>query len=286
MEHHSNLVTWLLAAKATGATLKYIPLDENGALDLNDPDKYFNNKTKFVAVIHQSNVLGTINPVKRIIDMAHDVGAKILIDGAQWVPHGDTDLTHLNADFYAFSGHKMLGPTGIGILYGKPEILDEMEPFQGGGEMIKSVSMNDATWNDIPYKFEAGTPNIAQAIGLGAAVEYINELGVDNIHRHGEKLTKYAMDKLNQINGLKIHGNQKERGPVISFEVENIHPQDLAQFLDQDGIAIRAGQHCTQPIMDKLGVFATSRASFYIYNTKEDVDIFCESIEKTASIFQ
>ena len=286
MEHHSNLVPWQLAAKATGATLKYIPLDENGALDLKDPDKYFNNKTKFVAVIHQSNVLGTINPVKRIIDMAHDVGAKILIDGAQWVPHGDIDLTHLNADFYAFSGHKMLGPTGIGILYGKPEILDEMEPFQGGGEMIKSVSMNDATWNDIPYKFEAGTPNIAQAIGLGAAVQYINELGVDNIHRHGEKLTKYAMDKLNQINGLKIHGNQKERGPVISFEVENIHPQDLAQFLDQDGIAIRAGQHCTQPIMDKLGVFATSRASFYIYNTKEDVDIFCESIEKTASIFQ
>ena len=286
MEHHSNLVPWQLAAKATGATLKYIPLDENGALDLNDPDKYFNNKTKFVAVIHQSNVLGTINPVKKIINMAHDVGAKILIDGAPGVAHGDTDFPHLNADFYAFSGHKMLGPTGIGILYGKPEILDEMEPFQGGGEMIKSVSMNDATWNDIPYKFEAGTPNIAQAIGLGAAVEYINELGVDNIHRHGEKLTKYAMDKLNQINGLKIHGNQKERGPVISFEVENIHPQDLAQFLDQDGIAIRAGQHCTQPIMDKLGVFATSRASFYIYNTKEDVDIFCESIEKTASIFQ
>ena len=286
MEHHSNLVPWQLAAKATGASLKYIPLDENGALDLKDPDKYFNSKTKFVAVIHQSNVLGTINPVKKIIKMAHDVGAKILIDGAQWVPHGDTDLKYLNADFYAFSGHKMLGPTGIGILYGKPEILDEMEPFQGGGEMIKSVSMNDATWNDIPYKFEAGTPNIAQAIGLGAAVQYINELGVDNIHRHGEKLTKYAMDKLNQINGLKIHGNQKERGPVISFEVENIHPQDLAQFLDQDGIAIRAGQHCTQPIMDKLGVFATSRASFYIYNTKEDVDIFCESIEKTASIFQ
>ena len=180
----------------------------------------------------------------------------------------------------------MLGPTGVGILYGKPEILDEMEPFQGGGEMIKSVSMNDATWNDIPYKFEAGTPNIAQAIGLGAAVQYINDLGIENIHHHGERLTKYAMDKLNQINGLKIHGNQKERGPVVSFEVENIHPQDLAQFLDQDGIAIRAGQHCTQPIMDKLGVFATNRASFYIYNTEEDVDSFCESIEKTASVFK
>ena len=161
-----------------------------------------------------------------------------------------------------------------------------MEPFQGGGEMIKSVSMNDATWNEIPYKFEAGTPNIAQAIGLGAAVQYINDLGLNNIHRHGEKLTKYALNKLNQINGLKIHGDQKERGPVISFEIENIHPQDLAQFLDQDGIAIRAGQHCTQPIMNKLGVFATSRASFYIYNTKDDVDAFCESIEKTASVFK
>ena len=286
MEHHSNLVPWQLAAKATGAKLKYIPLHENGSLDLDDPDQYFNNKTKFVAVIHQSNVLGTINPIKEIIKMAHHVGAKTLIDGAQWVAHGHTDLSDLNSDFYAFSGHKMLGPTGVGILYGKPEILDEMEPFQGGGEMIKSVSMDEATWNEIPYKFEAGTPNIAQAIGLGAAVQYINDLGLDNIHRHGEELTKYALDKLNQINGIKIHGDQKERGPVISFEIENIHPQDLAQFLDQDGIAIRAGQHCTQPIMDKLGVFATSRASFYIYNTEDDIDTFCESIEKTANVFK
>ena len=286
MEHHSNLVPWQLAAKATGAILKYIPLNEDGNLDLSDPDKYFNNKTKFVAVIHQSNVLGTINPIKKIIEMAHHVGAKTLIDGAQWVPHGHTDLSNLDSDFYAFSGHKMLGPTGVGILYGKPEILEEMEPFQGGGEMIKSVSMSDATWNEIPYKFEAGTPNIAQAIGLGAAVQYINDLGLDNIHHHGEKLTKYALDKLKQIHGLKIHGDQKERGPVISFEIDNIHPQDLAQFLDQDGIAIRAGQHCTQPIMNKLGVFATSRASFYIYNTEEDIDTFCESIEKTSSVFK
>ena len=286
MEHHSNLVPWQLAAKATGATLKYIPLHEDGSLDLNDPDKYFSNKTKFVAVIHQSNVLGTINPIKKIVEMAHHVGAKTLIDGAQWVPHGNTDLKNIDTDFYAFSGHKMLGPTGVGILYGKAEILDEMEPFQGGGEMIKSVTMNDATWNEIPYKFEAGNPNIAQAIGLGAAVQYINDLGIDNIHQHGVKLTKYALDKLNQINGLKIHGDQYERGPVISFEVENIHPQDLAQFLDQDGIAIRAGQHCTQPIMNQLGVFATSRASFYIYNTKEDIDVLCESIEKTASVFK
>ena len=286
MEHHSNLVPWQLAAKATGAKLKYIPFNDDGTLDLDDPDQYFNNNTKFVAVIHQSNVLGTINPIKEIIKMAHHVGAKTLIDGAQWVAHGHTDLSDLNSDFYAFSGHKMLGPTGVGILYGKPEILDEMEPFQGGGEMIKSVSMDEATWNEIPYKFEAGTPNIAQAIGLGAAVQYINDLGLDKIHHHSEKLTKYALDKLNQINGLKIHGDQKERGPVISFEIENIHPQDLAQFLDQDGIAIRAGQHCTQPIMDKLGVFATSRASFYIYNTEDDIDTFCESIEKTANVFK
>ena len=176
MEHHSNLVPWQLAAKATGAKLKYIPLNDDGTLDLDDPDQYFNNKTKFVAVIHQSNVLGTINPIKEIIKMAHHVGAKTLIDGAQWVPHGHTDLRNLNSDFYAFSGHKMLGPTGVGILYGKPEILDEMEPFQGGGEMIKSVTMDEATWNEIPYKFEAGTPNIAQAIGLGAAVQYILSL--------------------------------------------------------------------------------------------------------------
>tara|TARA_B110000438_G_scaffold299480_1_gene349728 strand:+ start:1223 stop:2437 length:1215 start_codon:yes stop_codon:yes gene_type:complete len=286
MEHHSNLVPWQLAAKSTGAKLKYIPLNDDGSLDLSNPEKYFTNKTKFVAVIHQSNVLGTINPIKKIVEMAHHVGAKTLIDGAQWVPHGHTDLNDIDSDFYAFSGHKMLGPTGVGILYGKPEILDEMEPFQGGGEMIKSVSMNDATWNDIPYKFEAGTPNIAQAIGLGAAVQYLIDVGIDNIHSHGARLTKYALDKLNQINGLKIHGSQVERGPVISFEIENVHPQDLAQFLDQDGIAIRAGQHCTQPIMNKLGVFATSRASFYIYNTEEDVDAFCESIEKTASVFK
>ena len=285
MEHHSNLVPWQLAAQATGASLKYIPFNEDGSLDLEDPDKYFTAKTKFVAVIHQSNVLGTINPVKDIVRMAHDVGAVTLVDGAQWAPHGRTDIRDIDCDFYAFSGHKMLGPTGIGILYGKPELLEKMQPFQGGGEMIRSVTMERATWNDIPYKFEAGTPNIAQAIGLGAAVKYIQGIGLDVIQNHGRDLTKYAMKQLTQMDVIKIHGNQHDRGPVISFEVTGVHPHDLAQFLDQDGIAIRAGQLCAQPIMDKLGVFATNRASFYIYNNEQDIDTFCESIEKTAQIF-
>jgi len=285
MEHHSNLVPWQLAAQATGASLKYIPFNEDGSLDLEDPDKYFTEKTKFVAVIHQSNVLGTINPVKDIVRMAHDVGAITLVDGAQWAPHGRTDIQDIDCDFYAFSGHKMLGPTGIGILYGKPELLEKMQPFQGGGEMIRSVTMERATWNDIPYKFEAGTPNIAQAIGLGAAVKYIQGIGLDVIQNHGRDLTKYAMKKLTQLDVIKIHGNQHDRGPVISFEVTGVHPHDLAQFLDQDGIAIRAGQLCAQPIMDKLGVFSTNRASFYLYNNEQDIDKFCESIDKTTQIF-
>ena len=285
MEHHSNLVPWQLVAQATGASLKYIPFNEDGSLDLEDPDKYFTTKTKFVAVIHQSNVLGTINPVKDIVRMAHDVGAVTLVDGAQWVPHGHTDIKDIDCDFYAFSGHKMLGPTGIGILYGKPELLEKMQPFQGGGEMIRSVTMEQSTWNDIPYKFEAGTPNIAQAIGLGAAIKYIQGIGLDIIQNHGRDLTKYAMQQLSQMDAIKIHGDQHERGPVISFEVPGVHPQDLAQFLDQDGISIRAGQLCAQPIMDKLGVFSTNRASFYIYNNEQDIDIFCESIEKTTKIF-
>jgi len=285
MEHHSNLVPWQLAAQATGASLKYIPFNEDGSLDLEDPDKYFTAKTKFVAVTHQSNVLGTINPVKDIVRMAHDVGAVTLVDGAQWVPHGRTDMQDIDCDFYAFSGHKMLGPTGIGILYGKPEMLEKMQPFQGGGEMIKSVTMEQATWNDIPYKFEAGTPNIAQAIGLGAAVKYIQGIGLDVIQNHGRDLTKYAIKQLTQMDSIKIHGNQHDRGPVISFEVPGVHPHDLAQFLDQDGIAIRAGQLCAQPIMDKLGVFSTNRASFYLYNNEQDIDKFCESIDKTTQIF-
>jgi len=281
MEHHSNLIPWQLCAQETGAILKHIPFNEDGTLDLSEPEKWFTHKTKLVAVIHQSNVFGTVNPIKDIIKMAYDVGAIVLVDAAQSVPHQTVDVQDMDCDFLAFSGHKMLGPTGVGVLYGKPELLEAMPPFLGGGEMIRTVSLNDSTWNDIPWKFEAGTPNIAQAIGLGAAIDYINKIGLENIHEYEQELLNYALEKMQEIPGINIYGAAQKRGAVISFNVENIHPHDLAQFLDNDGIAIRAGHHCTQPIMKKLGVPATGRASFYVYNSKEDVVRLCESIEKT-----
>ena len=283
MEHHSNLIPWQLCAKDTGAVLKHIPFNEDGTLDLSEPEKWFTDKTKLVAVIHQSNVLGTINPVKEIVKMAHDVGAIAIVDAAQSVPHQKVDVQELDCDFLAFSGHKMLGPTGVGVLYGKPEILETMNPFLGGGEMIKTVSLNESTWNNIPWKFEAGTPNIAQAIGLGAAVDYINSIGLEQIHQHELFLLNYALKKMWDIPEVTIYGAASERGAVISFNVENVHPHDLSQLLDNDGIAIRAGHHCAQPIMKKLGVSATGRSSFYLYNTKEDIDRLCESIVKTVN---
>jgi len=283
MEHHSNLIPWQLCAKETGATLKFIPFNEDGTLDLSESEKWFTNKTKLVAVIHQSNVFGTINPMKEIIKMAHDVGAITIVDAAQSVPHQNVDVQELDCDFLAFSGHKMLGPTGVGVLYGKPEILETMDPFLGGGEMIKTVSLNESTWNDIPWKFEAGTPNIAQAIGLGAAIDYINKIGMEVIHKHEQDLMNYALTKMQDIDEVTIYGSAKERGAVISFNVENIHPHDLSQLLDHDGIAIRAGHHCAQPIMKKLGVSATGRASLYLYNSKKDIDRLCESITKTVN---
>ena len=281
MEHHSNLIPWQLCAQETGAILKHIPFNEDGTLDLSEPEKWFTHKTKLVAVIHQSNVFGTVNPIKDIIKMAHDVGAIVLVDAAQSVPHQTVDVQDMDCDFLAFSGHKMLGPTGVGVLYGKPELLEAMPPFLGGGEMIRTVSLNDSTWNGIPWKFEAGTPNIAQAIGLGAAIDYINKIRLEKIHEYEQELLNYALEKMQEIPGINIYGAAQKRGAVISFNVENIHPHDLAQFLDNDGIAIRAGHHCTQPIMKKLGVPATGRASFYVYNSKEDVVRLCESIEKT-----
>ena len=281
MEHHSNLIPWQICSQETGAVLKFIPFNEDGTLDLSDPEKWFTNKTKLVAVIHQSNVFGTVNPIKDIIKLAKSVSAVTLIDAAQSVPHQKVDVQDLDCDFLAFSGHKMLGPTGVGVLYGKPEILEEMPPFMGGGEMIKTVSLNDSTWNDIPWKFEAGTPNIAQAIGLGSAIDYINEIGLDKIHEHEQDILTYALEKMQKIPEVNIYGSADERGAVISFNLENIHPHDLSQLLDNDGIAIRAGHHCAQPIMKKLGVSATGRASFYLYNSKEDVDRLCESLVKT-----
>ncbi|NQT96672.1 MAG: cysteine desulfurase [Candidatus Marinimicrobia bacterium] len=281
MEHHSNLIPWQLTARDTGATLKFIPITADGALDLSNPDQYFTARTKLVAFIQQSNVFGTINPAKQIIEMAHQVGALTIVDAAQSVPHHQVDMTELDCDFLAFSGHKMLGPTGIGVLYGKPELLEAMEPFLGGGEMIQSVTMEKSTWNEIPWKFEAGTPKIAQVIGLGTAIDYITAIGFEAIVKYEKELTDYALSALSALEGITIHGNAHQRGPVISFNVKDVHPHDLAQFLDQEGIAIRAGHHCTQPIMQKLGVPATSRASFSLYNTKAEIDILIESIANT-----
>lgn len=287
MEHHSNIVPWQLIAKDTGAKLKYIPINTDGTLDLNNIEKLITNRTKLVSVIHQSNVFGTINPIKEIINHAKKVNALTFIDAAQSVPHSRIDVQDLDCDFLAFSGHKMLGPTGIGVLYSKTELLDSMTPFMGGGDMISSVTMCESTWNDIPYKFEAGTPKIAQAIGLGAAIDYINSIGIEEIYEHEQSLLKIALNKLKSIDGLKIYGHQGgENGAVISFNLEGVHPHDLAQFLDQDGIAVRAGHHCAQPIMDKLGVSSTIRASFYLYNIKEEIDLLCKSLRKTANFFK
>ena len=285
MEHHSNIVPWQMAAQRTGATLKYVSITDTGELDLANPENYFTSKTKIVSLTHMSNVLGTINPIKYLAELAHDVGAIIIVDGAQGASHIPVNIKELDCDFYAFSGHKMLGPTGIGVLWGKAQHLEEMEPFMGGGEMINTVTMESSTWNDIPYKFEAGTPNFAQAVGLGAAIDYLENIGMNEIANHENTLTQYALEKLNQMDGIRIHGSAKDRGGVISFNVDGIHPHDLAQFLNEDNIAIRVGHHCAQPLLKKLGETATARMSFYIYNDESDVDKFCTSLEAIKSYF-
>ena len=285
MEHHSNIVPWQLAAQRTGATLNYIPITETGELDLSDPDLYFRPNTKIVSITHISNVLGTINPVKKLAEMAHEMGALFIVDGAQGVPHLQVNVQDLGCDFYAFSGHKMLGPTGIGALWGKTELLNEMAPFMGGGEMIETVTMESSTWNEIPYKFEAGTPNFAQAVGLGAAVDYLKTIGMSTIAEHENTLTAYALNKINQIEGIRIHGSADERAGVISFNVDGIHPHDLAQFLNEDNIALRVGHHCAQPLLSTLGETATARLSFYIYNDQSDVDKFYNSLTNIRKYF-
>ena len=286
MEHHSNIVPWQLVADETGVILKYIPINTDGTLDLSNLEELITNKTKLISIIHQSNVFGTINPIKKIINQAKQVGAITFIDAAQSIPHSTVDVQNMDCDFLAFSGHKMLGPTGIGVLYGKIELLDSMAPFMGGGDMINSVTMTESTWNDIPYKFEAGTPNIAQAIGLGAAIDYINEIGLTNIHDYVKHLLTIALEKLRIIDGLEIYGHQVgESSSVISLNLEGVHPHDIAELLNQDGIAVRAGHHCAQPIMDKLGVSSTIRASFYLYNTEEEIDLLCESLRKIQAFF-
>lgn len=273
MEHHSNLVPWQLLAQRTGAKLQFIEVTDEGFLHLEDLDRLLTERTKLVAITHVSNVLGTVNPVQSITTAAHAVGAKVLIDAAQSVPHLPVDVQAINCDFLAFSGHKMCGPTGIGVLYGKLDLLEEMPPFLGGGSMIRTVQRELSTYADLPQKFEAGTPSIAQAIGLGAAVDYLNDIGLDAIHPHEQDLLEYAHQKLSEIEGITIYGPKpRHKVGAITFNLDRIHAHDVAGIVDQDGVAIRAGHHCTQPLMQRFGVIATARASFYLYNKLEEVD--------------
>ncbi len=286
MEHHSNLVPWQLLAQEKGARLRFIPVTDDGLLDLDALDTLLTERTKLVSVVHMSNVLGTINPVAEIVHRAHEVGALVLLDGAQSVPHLKVDVQALDCDFLAFSGHKMCGPTGIGVLYGKREILEAMPPFLGGGDMIREVHLEWSTWNSLPWKFEAGTPSIAQGIGLGYAVDYLTEIGMEAIHAHEQEVTAYALSRLSEIPGITLYGPPaKLRGGVVSFTLEGVHPHDIATILDAEGVAIRAGHHCAQPLMRRLGVVATARASFYLYNTCEEVDALVRAVEKAKQIF-
>ncbi|MFL3008056.1 MAG: aminotransferase class V-fold PLP-dependent enzyme [Candidatus Neomarinimicrobiota bacterium] len=285
MEHHSNIVPWQLIAKNTGAKLTYIPVNKAGELDLTNHKDYFKSNTKIVSITHISNVLGTINPIKLLAKMAHKVGALFIVDGAQGVPHMNVDIRDINCDFYVFSGHKMLAPTGIGILWGKYDLLNDMEPFMGGGEMIDKVTLKESTWNEVPYKFEAGTPNFAQAVGLGAAIDYLNSVGIQSISEHESELTQYALTKLKKINNIKIHGESAKRGGVISFNIKGVHSHDLAQFLNEENIAIRVGHHCAQPLLDNLGETSTARISFYLYNYESDVEKFCKALTKIQTYF-
>jgi cysteine desulfurase/selenocysteine lyase len=280
MEHHANLVPWIALSRKTGAELKYIPIDDQGYLDLSNLKDIISPATKIVALTQMSNVLGTINPVREIIELAHQRGALALIDAAQSIPHMPVDVKELDADFVAFSAHKMLGPTGIGILFGKENILSDMEPFIYGGDMIREVRFDSATWNELPYKFEGGTPNIGGAVAFAPALDYLSELGMGAVRRHEMELTSYALERLNSIGAIKIFGplNPRDRGGAVSFIDNNIHPHDLATLLDSNGVAIRAGHHCAQPLMRRLGVVATARASFYIYNTKDDIDRLIEAL--------
>ncbi|MBB6445030.1 cysteine desulfurase [Bacillus benzoevorans] len=287
MEHHSNLIPWQQVAKATGATLKYFPLQEDGTLSLDDVKATITAKTKIVSVTLVSNVLGVINPIKEIAQIAHENGAVMVVDGAQGVPHMKVDVQDLNCDFLAFSGHKMCGPTGIGVLYGKKQLLENMEPVEFGGEMIDFVGLYDSTWKELPWKFEGGTPIIAGAIGLGAAIDFLQEVGLDKILEHEHKLTAYALEKMSTVEGMTIYGPQEaeKRTGVITFNISDVHPHDVATVLDAEGIAVRAGHHCAQPLMKWLNVSATARASFYLYNTENDIDKLVEGLVKTKEYF-
>ena len=289
-EHHSNIVPWQILAKEKNAQLKYLKIGETGNLNLNELESSLddNKNIKLISLSHMSNALGNIIPIDKIIDLAHIHSIPVLVDGAQSVPHLKTDVRTLDCDFLAFSAHKMLGPTGVGILYGKKDLLQEMDPFICGGDMIKEVHKENTFFNDLPYKFEAGTPNIADVIGFSSALDYLNEIGMDNVRNHEIELTKYALEKMSELKHIKVYGdaNLQNRGGIISFNLGDIHPHDLATILNEHGIAIRSGHHCAQVLMEKLEVSATSRVSFYIYNTKEEINIFISALGEAIKLFQ
>lgn len=284
MEHHSNLVPWQIISQKTSSTLKHIPLNNDGTLEISNLESYLNG-IGIISLVHQSNVFGTINPVSEIVKVAKSKNVASLIDGAQAAPHFPVDLSEIDCDFYTFSGHKMVGPTGVGVLIGRKSLLEEMDPFMGGGEMINNVKLDSSTWNEIPWKFEAGTPNIAQVIGLGKALDFLNEIGLETIKGHEDNLLNFALDSLSKIDGITLYGDPPDRGAVIPFNIKNVHSHDLAKFLDTDHVCIRAGHHCAQPIMDSLNISSSARASFYIYNDDEDINRLVNSIKKTVEIF-
>jgi len=286
MEHHSNIVPWQLITEMTGAKLNVIPVDDHGELMMEEFYKLLTEKVKLVSVVHASNSLGTINPVKEIIDAAHKVGAIVLIDGAQSTVHLDIDVQELDCDFFAISSHKVYGPTGIGVLYGKKEILEAMPPFMGGGEMIKDVTFEKTTWNELPYKFEAGTPNIADTVALKAAIDFVERIGKKQVRRHEEELLQYATEQLESIDGIRMIGKAKQKVSVASFVVDGVHPQDLGIMLDNQGVAVRTGHHCTQPLMNRFGIPGTTRASFAMYNTKDEIDVMIAGLNKAIKLLR
>jgi len=285
MEHHSNIVPWQILCEEKGARLRVAPINDDGELILEEFPKLLTERTKIVSLAHVSNALGTINPIRAIVEIAHRHNVPVMIDGAQAAPHMKLDVQELNCDFYAFSGHKVFGPTGIGVLYGKASLLDAMPPYQGGGDMIASVTFEKTTYNTLPYKFEAGTPNIAGTIGLGAAIDYVNQIGVERIARYEQELLDYGTDALSQIPGLRLIGTAKDKAGVLSFVLEGVHPHDVGTILDREGIAIRTGHHCAMPVMDRFGIPATARASLAFYNTKEEIDALVAGIHKVKEVF-
>lgn len=285
MEHHSNIVPWQILCEKTGAKLRVVPINVRGELDMEKFRRMLNKNTRLVSVVHVSNSLGTVNPIKKMVAIAHQKGALVLVDGAQSAQHMKIDVRDLDCDFFVFSGHKIYGPTGIGVLYGKEKLLEKMPPYQSGGDMILKVGFKKTIYKDLPYKFEAGTPNIEGVVGLGAAIHYLEKIGWDKIGKIEEELLEYATIKLRGIRSLKIIGNAKVKGPVISFVIEGIHPHDIGTFLDNEGICVRTGRHCTDPVMDKFGIPATTRISFAVYNTKEEIDKLCAGLEKLIKVF-